>query len=61
MQGRSNSTRIGAVWLYDCMPRTATPILRSTTPTAQAQVRNQCQCPFSCFKSGQPYHVTRFN
>ena len=37
---------ISAVSLYDCMPRTATPILRSTTLTAQARDRTQCQCPF---------------
>eukprot|EP00961_Rhodomonas_salina_P243142 3285183-Rhodomonas_salina.3 len=37
---------IGAVSLYDCMPQTATPILRSTTLTAQARDRTQCQCPF---------------
>eukprot|EP00961_Rhodomonas_salina_P062988 845905-Rhodomonas_salina.2 len=28
------------------MPRTATPILRSTMLTAQALDRTQCQCPF---------------
>lgn len=39
--------RIGAVSLSDCMPtRAATPILRSTTLTAQARDRTQCQCPF---------------
>eukprot|EP00961_Rhodomonas_salina_P196744 2655400-Rhodomonas_salina.1 len=31
------------------MPRTATPILQSTTLTAQARDRTQCQCPFRSF------------
>eukprot|EP00961_Rhodomonas_salina_P204642 2761965-Rhodomonas_salina.1 len=42
----SNSTIISAVLLYDCMPRTATPILWSTELTAQARDRTQCQYPF---------------
>eukprot|EP00961_Rhodomonas_salina_P175915 2371582-Rhodomonas_salina.2 len=43
----SDSTIISAVLLYDCMPRTATPILWSTQAelTAQARDRTQCQCP----------------